>query len=163
MGTVPGPEINFAGIFYAWSCLLNVVVQVIAFCFVIACVIALRRRPPGCLVGGNLAAWALYVAALAYAIPVCVGLFITCGYWSYSPGRVAESLGSALAILVQSAVLTSPALIAAIAACVGSHYRLRSVPRGPSPATWYGSSGNLLVALIVIPAILFALGLALVI
>lgn len=148
MGTIPAPGSNFAGIFYAWSLIGNLVIQGIAVCFAIACVIALLKNPPACLVGGNLAAWTLYSALFAFAVPTCVGLLITCGYWSARPEKIREALMAAGAVILHAAVFTSPALIIGGVACIGSRYRLHSVPRGPSPPLWYGSSGTLVVMML---------------
>ncbi len=158
MGAVPAPGLNFAGIFYTWSLLGNLMVQGIAVCFAIACVVALLKNPPACLVGGNLAAWSLYSALFAFAIPACMGLFITCGYWSARPEKSREAFMAAGAVILHAAIFTSPTLIIGGAAWIGSRYRLRSVPRGPSPTLWYGSSGTLVSMMLLMPIFLLVLG-----
>jgi hypothetical protein len=160
VGTVPGPAIDFAGsaaMFFVWSCFVNVVVQGIAACFAVACAAVLFRKPPACLLGAKLATWTMYMATLAFGIPACVGLLITCGHWAYGPEKVGAALASAGWLVVVPAVLTLPAFIIGAVACLGAHLRLRTVPRDNAQTLWYGSSGNLVVVLLAMPAILFGL------
>jgi hypothetical protein len=173
MGTVPIPAFGFPGIFYGWALLLNLVVQVIAAGFAIACAIALLRKPPR-VVAASLARWSLYVATFAFGIPVCVGLLITWGFWSARPAMAREAVEAAGSVIAQAALWTSPTWVLGAAAAMASFIRLGSVPRNPlgrasvatspdnvshSPVVWYGASGNLVVGILLMPVVLVALSL----
>ncbi len=146
------PIIDVPALFYGLSLTVSMVVQVIAIGFGVATAIALFRKPPACNGCGSLAATALFLAVLAFAIPAFALVLIAGAHWSFHPTQIRTAMPLDGRTLAQAAIFTLPASSIAVVACFASHLRLRDVPPVPAALLWYGSTGKLVVGSLLVMA-----------
>lgn len=150
--------IEVLGPVYLCSFAANMVAQVFAVGFAVACAIALCRPTPYCLVGRHLALWSLYSALAALAMPVSVGLVILCLRLLQPSEKLVEIMRSAGYIVYDAARFTSPAISVVVLISLISGIRLRRVAPGSAPALWFNATGDIVVVLIAgIPLAFFGL------
>ncbi len=102
--------VEVLGPVYLCSFAANMVAQVFAVGFAVACAIALCRPTPYCLVGRHLALWSLYSALAALAMPVSVGLVILCLRLLQPSEKLVEIMRGAGYLVYEAARFTSPAI-----------------------------------------------------
>ena len=150
--------VDVLGPVYLCSFALNMVAQVFAVGFAVACVIALCRPAPYCLVGRHLALWSLYSALTALAIPVSVGVVILCLRLLQPSEESVEIMRSAGSLVYDAARFTSPALSVGVLISLIARIRLRRAAPSLVPVLWFSATGDILVVLIAgIPLAFFAL------
>lgn len=150
--------IEVLGPVYLCSFAANMVGQVFAAGFAVACAIALCRPTPYCLVGRHLALWSLYSALTALAMPVSVGLVILCLRLLQPSEKLVEIMRSAGYLVYDAARFTSPAISVVVLISLISGIRLRRVAPGSAPALWFNATGDIVVVLIAgIPLAFFGL------
>ena len=137
--------LGYLGVAYLCSFVANMVAQVFAVGFALACFITLCRAFPHCLVGSHLARWSLYSALTALAIPVSVGVLMLGVRLAHSSEGIAETMAAASFFVYHPACFTSPALGVAILASLISRVSLRRLSPIAVPVRWYNASGDLVV------------------
>jgi hypothetical protein len=137
--------LGYLGTAYLCSLVANMVAQVFAVGFALACAIAVCRPFPYCLVGSHLARWSLYSALTALAIPVSVGVLMLGVRLTHPSEGIAETMAAASFFVYHPACFTSPALGVAILASLISRVSLRRLSPIAVPVRWYNASGDLVV------------------
>jgi hypothetical protein len=145
--------IEFFALFFPFSLaawIVNVMCQAVAVAFAIASVSVPCRPGPQPWHRKHLAEWAMCAASAAVITPLIIGLL--------SPFTWVISLEAPLLwpwAILSVACFSVPSVVIAGLALMVARIRGRGLPGPLSPTRWYGSSGNLLVVVILLPVVAF--------
>jgi len=132
--------------------LANVTCQVAAVTFAIASVAVPCRAGPRQSEGRRLAAWSICAALAAVMMPLLIGLMSPNIVWTISIEQGPWPWALALFWVVW---FSMPAVAIAGLALMVARRRARGLPSPAIPTSWHGSSGNLVVVVLVAPVVAF--------